>query len=57
MSDSRSFMAVKEKVEHQWYIVDATDNPWVALRHRLPRSSWGRTSPPTPPTLTAAILS
>lgn len=38
MSDSRSYMAVKDKVERNWYIVDATDKPLGRVASQVAKS-------------------
>ena len=45
MSDSRSYMAVKDKVERNWYIVDATDKPLGRVASQVAKILMGKNKP------------
>ena len=45
MSDSRSFMAVKEEIERQWYVVDATDKPLGRVASQVAKILMGKNKP------------
>jgi large subunit ribosomal protein L13 len=45
MSDSRSFMAVKGKVERNWYLVDATDKPLGRVASQVAKILMGKNKP------------
>ncbi len=45
MSDSRSYMAVKDKVERRWYIVDATDKSLGRVASQVAKILMGKNKP------------
>ncbi len=45
MSDTRSYMAVKEKVEHRWFLVDATDKPLGRIASQVAKILMGKNKP------------
>jgi len=45
MSDNRTFMAKKESVERNWYVIDATDIPLGRLASRIAMMLMGKNKP------------